>query len=480
MFFKIFYLANGILLFFLVVFGLALYCLRQYLRSRKSKLGDRNENFVNVGIFHPYCNAGGGGERVLWCAVRSLQAKYDNIKIVIYTGDIESSPNAILEKAKSVFNISIELDSVTFVYLKLRHWVEARKYPCFTLLGQSIGSVLLGLEALCKFPPDIYIDTMGYAFTLPLFRYIGCCKVGCYVHYPTISTEMLRRVQQREYSHNNHSYVVRNPFLTWLKVTYYKLFAKIYSWVGRSSETIMVNSSWTENHILNLWGVPFKTHRVYPPCEVKHIKNLKRIENPNKIIILSVGQFRPEKDHPLQLQAMYELRTLLTRNEDLWNKIKLVIVGSCRNEADYERLKNMQDLSKHLSLENSVEFKVNVPYSELLELYKVASIGVHTMWNEHFGIGIVECMAAGIIMVAHKSGGPLLDIIETSEGSQNGFLAVDAIEYANCILSIIYNSKEENDVIRNAARSSVERFSEKEFETNFLRAIIPLFNKGLK
>ncbi|XP_061400648.1 GDP-Man:Man(3)GlcNAc(2)-PP-Dol alpha-1,2-mannosyltransferase, partial [Musca vetustissima] len=407
------------------------------------------------------------------------QAKYDNIKIIIYTGDIECSPNAILEKAKSVFNINIEKDSVTFVYLKLRHWVEASKYPCFTLLGQSVGSILLGLEALCKFPPDIYIDTMGYAFTLPLFRYIGCCKVGCYVHYPTISTEMLRRVQQREYSHNNHSYVVRNPFLTWIKVTYYKLFAKMYSWVGRSSETIMVNSSWTENHILNLWDVPFKTHRVYPPCEVNHIKNLKRLENPNKIIILSVGQFRPEKDHPLQLQAMYELRTLLSRNEELWNKIRLVIVGSCRNESDYERLKNMQDLSKHLSLENSVEFKVNVPYSELMEIYKIASIGIHTMWNEHFGIGIVECMAAGIIMVAHKSGGPLLDIIETSEGSQNGFLAADASEYANCILSIIYNNKEENDVIRNAARSSVERFSEKEFETNFLRAIIPLFNKKI-
>lgn len=226
----------------------------------------------------------------------------------------------------------------------------------------------------------------------------------------------------------------------------------MYSWVGRCSETIMVNSSWTENHILNLWDVPFKTHRVYPPCEVKHIKNLERRENHNEIIILSVGQFRPEKDHPLQLQAMYELRTLLNRNEELWNKIRLVIVGSCRNESDYERLKNMQDLTKHLSLENSVEFKVNVPYNELLELYKDASIGIHTMWNEHFGIGIVECMAAGIIMVAHKSGGPLLDIIETSEGSQNGFLAADANEYANCILSIIYNTDEGNNVIRNAAR----------------------------
>lgn len=26
-----------------------------------------------VAFFHPYCNAGGGGERVLWCAIRALQ-----------------------------------------------------------------------------------------------------------------------------------------------------------------------------------------------------------------------------------------------------------------------------------------------------------------------------------------------------------------------------------------------------------------------
>ncbi|KAM7357389.1 ALG11 alpha-1,2-mannosyltransferase [Cochliomyia hominivorax] len=476
---KFFYIVNGLLLVVGLFVIFALYFLRHYLKSRKAKLETRNPNVI-VGIFHPYCNAGGGGERVLWCAVRAIQAKYDNVKIVIYTGDIESSPSSIMDKVKNIFNINLEKDSITFVYLKFRHLVESKRYPIFTLLGQSIGSMILGLEALLKFPPDIYLDTMGYAFTLPLFRFIGCCKVGCYVHYPTISTDMLRRVQQREYSHNNHSYVVRNPFLTWLKVTYYKIFAKIYSWVGKCSETVMVNSSWTENHILELWGVPFKTHRVYPPCEVSHLKSLPRCENCNHITILSVGQFRPEKDHPLQLQAMYELRTLLIHNEDLWNKIQLIIVGSCRNEADYQRLKNMQDLTKHLSLENNVEFKVNVSYNELLELYKTANIGIHTMWNEHFGIGVVESMAAGTIMIAHKSGGPLLDIIETSEGSQNGYLAIDAIEYANCILSIIFNSKETNDRIRNAARSSVERFSEKEFETNFLRAIIPLFNKNIK
>lgn len=126
-----------------------------------------------------------------------------------------------------LFNINLEKDNITFVYLKYRHMIEASKYPFLTLFGQSFGSIILGIEALCRFPPDIYIDTMGYAFTLPLFRFIGGCKVGCYVHYPTISSDMLRRIHRREYSHNNGVYVARNPFLTWVKIIYYKLFAKV-------------------------------------------------------------------------------------------------------------------------------------------------------------------------------------------------------------------------------------------------------------
>lgn len=51
-----------------------------------------------------------------------------------------------------------------------------------------------------------------------------------------------------------------------------------------------------------------------------------------------------------------------------------------------------------------------------------------------------------------------MDIIETSEGSKTGYLADDAIDYAHCIATILYNSQEENDAIRNAARYSIKLF----------------------
>lgn len=45
-----------------------------------------------------------------------------------------------------------------------------------------------------------------------------------------------------------------------------------------------------------------------------------------------------------------------------------------------------------------------------------------------------------------------MDIVETAEGSRTGYLAVDAMDYANSIAAILYNSKEDNNAIREAAR----------------------------
>lgn len=215
---------------------------------------------------------------------------------------------------------------------------------------------------------------------------------------------------------------------------------------------------------------------MYPPCEVEHLKKIPRGKKElEKIRILSLAQFRPEKDHPLQLQALYELREIIP--EELFSKITLVMCGSCRNAEDSIRVKDLRDLSKHLSLENNVEFCVNITYEELLQEFEDAYIGIHTMMDEHFGIGVVELMAAGLITIAHKSGGPLLDIIETSEASRLGFLAVAAQEYAFTIKYILYSSDEEICGIRERARASVDRFSTKKFQEEFSRAVEPLFKK---
>lgn len=95
----------------------------------------------------------------------------------------------------------------------------------------------------------------------------------------------------------------------------------------------MVNSSWTEDHINSIWKCPLKTYRVYPPCDVEHLTKLSLLsaEEKNGIIkIVSVGQFRPEKDHPLQLRALYVLRSIVS--EDLWEKVNTESLFYLRNQ----------------------------------------------------------------------------------------------------------------------------------------------------
>ena len=61
-------------------------------------------------------------------------------------------------------------------------------------------------------------------------------------------------------------------------------------------------------------------------------------------------------------------------------------------------------------------------------------------------------MAAGLITIAHRSGGPLADIVETTEGSRTGFLASEPDEYARAILEVIALSLDERKRIVEAAR----------------------------
>ncbi|EDO34708.1 predicted protein [Nematostella vectensis] len=429
---------------------------------------------VVIGFFHPYCNAGGGGERVLWIGIRAIQQRYNFVKCVVYTGDSNVSGPEILEKAKTRFNISLP-GPVEFVFLKNRSWVEAARYPVFTLLGQSLGSVLLGWEALTSYVPDIYIDTMGYAFTMPLFKYIGGCQVGCYVHYPTISTDMLARVGSKESLYNNSSLISNSRLLSLIKLLYYYMFAFIYGMAGRCADVIMVNSSWTYGHIMYLWKNYKNTSIVYPPCDTKSFQEIPICLPQDGVIktIISIGQFRPEKDHPLQLKAFAEF--LKGQPKSSRSQYKLVLIGSCRNQDDADRVDNLRELAKSLSIRKHVDFALNVSFDELREFIGSASIGLHTMWNEHFGIGVVECMAGGIVMLAHESGGPKMDIVIEWEGKPTGFLASDEKSYASAMETIFSLQPEERSVICHNARSSVARFSESAFELGFLRCTETLF-----
>jgi alpha-1,2-mannosyltransferase len=80
-------------------------------------------------------------------------------------------------------------------------------------------------------------------------------------------------------------------------------------------------------------------------------------------------------------------------------------------------------------------------------------------------------MAAGLITIAHNSGGPKADIIVPYSEKKllTGYLASTEEEYANAMLDacIIGMNNEKSRILRQSAQESSQRFSDAIFNTSF-------------
>lgn len=121
---------------------------------------------------------------------------------------------------------------------------------------------------------------------------------------------MLQRVREQRPQYNNDASITSSVSISHAKLVYYQIFAIFYSMAGRCAEVAFVNGSWTEGHISELWGTSSRKAsgaftprqvKVFPPCNSTELSQVP-LRKKREAIILSVGQFRPEKDHMLQIQ----------------------------------------------------------------------------------------------------------------------------------------------------------------------------------
>lgn len=277
-------------------------------------------------FYHPYCDGGGGGERVLWMTVDAILQDgtiSKNLHIVIYSGSSKSKKE-ILKHVRERFSIDLRnpfhANKITFMNISSHVLTEAKWYPVATMICQCLASIIVGFECVLKASPHFYVDTTGAAFTYPIFRVISRpCRIIAYVHYPIISSDMLAKVREQRPDYNNSESITKSTTISTAKLAYYSVIARIYGYVGRYATTILVNSSWTKDHISGLWREDCKL--VYPPCNTAMMQAIplegrekaakEKEKEKNKVgvdgakyFIVSVGQFRKEKDHLLQLRSM--------------------------------------------------------------------------------------------------------------------------------------------------------------------------------
>lgn len=138
----------------------------------------------------------------------------------------------------------------------------------------------------------------------------------------------------------------------------------------------MVNSRWTLGHIDQLWRARHNRARVvYPPCDNITLQQLPLARAPLPAaaaaptgataavaatpVLVSVAQFRPEKNHALQLRAFALARQAAMKGElggvaviaataRRVASARLVFVGGVRNDADRARLERLKELAQEL------------------------------------------------------------------------------------------------------------------------------------
>jgi len=335
----------------LVLLGVVIRLRSAFLRQQQQQQQQRGKT---IAFFHPFCSDGGGGERVLWKMIQALGDFYEEgikLNVVIYTIDPfrESYHEDIRRDVQQRFSTTYSAQlSLKFIHLDPYARLLLPS-PRLSLLVESFQTMRLAFIALSVSSsighlPDVFVDTTGCAFTyLPASVLFGC-RVVAYVHYPTISTDMLQLVWQRRRTAytvlpsgetteetqassstteeaTNEANKSRLGFVTaHAKLVYYVLFAICYGLVGSLASLVMVNSTWTYHHIRSLWRVAAwldKIHIVFPPCQVPEDDAKSQHQTTTTTrepIILSIGQFRPEKDHALQLEATHNLRRAKKKN----------------------------------------------------------------------------------------------------------------------------------------------------------------------
>lgn len=311
-------------------------------------------------VVHNTLNSVGGGERVCLAVIEALKEIGYNVTLVT----VEPTDWIKVESMIGAGSIIRPDEEEPIAPFRVRSFgIYMRLLTFLKLLDKSKWSLI--------------VNTHGDV--LPISSDI------IYMHYPTFA--LLRETPV------NLKY---QKSLFWR--VYFTPYEAIQGMLAKRMKcrVLLTNSEYSADAIRRHTGV--NAMILYPPVEIEDFLKVSDITEREDIVVLC-GRFSPEKNYELALDIAQELP-----------HIDFKIIGASSGKISQAYFNKLRKIIEEKRLKN-VELLRDVPRSRQIGIYSKSKVFLHTMIGEHFGIAIVESMAAGLVPVVHRSGGAWNDII---------------------------------------------------------------------
>jgi glycosyltransferase involved in cell wall biosynthesis len=185
---------------------------------------------------------------------------------------------------------------------------------------------------------------------------------------------------------------------------------------------------------------------LHPPVEVEYFSEAISNERKENLIV-TLSRFTPEK-------RLYEI----LKAAEILPNYKFLMVGTAGRYSQTV-ISKMRGIIEKRKLDN-VHLMMNIPRPQVRETLGKARFYLHPPFAEHFGISVVEAMAAGCIPIVYRDGGAWSDIVSRVDEE----LGYNDISEVPSIVKKFENNRDFEERIRSVAMNISQEFSFERFK----------------
>ncbi|MHA1632580.1 MAG: glycosyltransferase family 4 protein [Candidatus Freyarchaeota archaeon] len=358
---------------------------------------------MKVVVGHHLWSRVGGGELVSAYVVKTLLEAGHEVSVATTSG---------FEKEKYAEWFNLDLGKIrTYTLLP-------KLLPMFAIYQRLGFYVPLGRAIKKEKPDKVFVDNELYKPVIKLKKELGF-KLLEYIHFPFHAVKFLKfEPSKKEELYKKYFMDVEGYHRKYEKgfwKIYFEVFLKLYDRVARDNpfevaDVVMANSRYIAKLIRLLWGNdPIVIH---PPVRTDDFKPLcgRSFEDRDDSVVM-IGRITPEKriDEVIKAISLSQTKPVLR-----------VVGGLIPANMPYKA--KLEKMAEEMGVK--LEFYPNVHRKELVDIATSSKVFVHAAIGEHFGIAVVEGMAAGCPVIVHRSGGSYEDITDCG----NYGLSFDSVE----------------------------------------------------